>query len=267
MNTWILSLLGLACSRPLPQDSGSEDSAVQDTDMGQVDDAGDTGEGPTGAGPWCAPLAAPNGQILALGSDDDLEAVLEGLPAGATALLAAGSDFADSGSIAWSHLELTDAGRGHVRNDGYTGGVDAHQARGWEIRDNRGGGIGVALESASQATVVHNTVYATQAPYSSIGCRWPLGSGVIANHLVSHNVRDRGAGETQLSANHEEAPAAWFLDAAGVGSHLAAGAGAVDAGDGSHRVSKDGQGIVRGIPSDVGALKLRRAMPSTRGAG
>jgi len=31
---------------------------------------------------------------------------------------------------------LTDAGRANIRSNCYTGGVDAHQARGWVIRDN-----------------------------------------------------------------------------------------------------------------------------------
>jgi hypothetical protein len=44
--------------------------------------------------------------------------------------------YPDDGLIACSHIELTDAGRPHIRNDCYTGGVDAHQARGWVIRDN-----------------------------------------------------------------------------------------------------------------------------------
>jgi hypothetical protein len=49
---------------------------------------------------------------------------------------AADGYYADNGVIACSHIELTDAGRAHVRNSCYTGGVDAHQSRGWIIRDN-----------------------------------------------------------------------------------------------------------------------------------
>lgn len=42
----------------------------------------------------------------------------------------------DEGIIACSHLELTDAGRPNIRNNCYTGGIDMHATRGWEIRDN-----------------------------------------------------------------------------------------------------------------------------------
>ena len=47
--------------------------------------------------------------------------------------------YADAGEVACSRIALTDAGRPHVNMSAtpcYTGGVDAHQARGWTIRDN-----------------------------------------------------------------------------------------------------------------------------------
>jgi hypothetical protein len=44
--------------------------------------------------------------------------------------------FTDNGTVACSHIELTDAGRPHIRDNCYTGGIDAHQSRGWTIRDN-----------------------------------------------------------------------------------------------------------------------------------
>ena len=49
---------------------------------------------------------------------------------------AADGTYPDDGLIACSHLELTDAGRPQIRNNCYTGGIDAHQAEGWVIRDN-----------------------------------------------------------------------------------------------------------------------------------
>jgi hypothetical protein len=48
--------------------------------------------------------------------------------------------FADGGEIACSMIELSDAGRAKVleiNGSCYTGGVDGHMARGWEVRDNR----------------------------------------------------------------------------------------------------------------------------------
>lgn len=439
MTHWIIALLCLGCTPTDPQDpsSGGGDSRPQDS--GDVSETGDTGRPAEGPEIWCAALPAPSGEVVQVSPADDLEAVLEGLSPGSTAVLAAGtyslssssyislvqdgvqirgatgqaedvvidgnweagfglsiqasdvvvsdltlqrfyyhpihvtpaagrsiegvqiyrvrvidgaeqaikintagdgSLFADAGLVACSHLELTDAGRAQVRNNCYTGGIDAHQAQGWEVRDNhiegfwcerglsehgvhfwRGGrdtwvhrnvlvnnarGIGfglgsddvgrryedapcggeiaqsygeraennrvfadsaplfasssgfdagIALESACEATVVHNTVFSNQAPYSSIEYRWPLSSGVIANNLVSHNVRDRGAGEIVLAGNLEQAPAAAFVDAPAMDLHLSADSPAVDAGDPAHSVAQDAEGTLRDAQPDVGALE------------
>lgn len=49
---------------------------------------------------------------------------------------AAAGYYTDNGVIACSHIALSDAGRSHIRDNCYTGGIDAHQSRGWTIRDN-----------------------------------------------------------------------------------------------------------------------------------
>ena len=49
--------------------------------------------------------------------------------------------YADNGVVRCSFLEMTDAGRPNVRNSCYTGGIDMHEARGWQIYDNRFSGF------------------------------------------------------------------------------------------------------------------------------
>ncbi len=48
----------------------------------------------------------------------------------------AGAQFADQGVVRCSSFEMTDVGRANVRNNCYTGGIDIHQARGWQIVAN-----------------------------------------------------------------------------------------------------------------------------------
>jgi hypothetical protein len=43
----------------------------------------------------------------------------------------------DHSTLQCSHIELTDIGRPHIRNNCYTGGLDAHDATGWVVRRNR----------------------------------------------------------------------------------------------------------------------------------
>src|SRR5262249_41468920 len=42
----------------------------------------------------------------------------------------------DDGVVPCSLIELSSTGRSMVRNNCYTGGIDAHGARGWRIHDN-----------------------------------------------------------------------------------------------------------------------------------
>ena len=83
--------------------------------------------------------------------------------------------FPDNGVVACSHIELTDAGRAKVweiNGSCYTGGVDAHQARGWTIRDNVIQGFwcqnglsehGVHFWTGSRDTVVERNVLVDNA--------------------------------------------------------------------------------------------------------
>ena len=42
----------------------------------------------------------------------------------------------DDSTLECSHIELTDEGRPHIRNNCYTGGLDVHAATGWLVRRN-----------------------------------------------------------------------------------------------------------------------------------
>lgn len=47
-----------------------------------------------------------------------------------------GAGTVDHGTLECSHIELTDTGRPFIRNNCYTGGLDAHLATGWLVRRN-----------------------------------------------------------------------------------------------------------------------------------
>lgn len=78
-----------------------------------------------------------------------------------------GDGWVDHGVIECSSIELTAAGRTQIRNNCYTGGIDAHAARGWIVRGNRIQGFwcpsglsehGVHFWRVSRDTVVEQNV-------------------------------------------------------------------------------------------------------------
>jgi len=110
-----------------------------------------------------------------------------------------GGNFVDDGELACSHIELTDQGRPQVQpNPGgcYTGGVDAHQARGWVFRDNVIEGFWC------------NTGLAEHAIHCWRGCR----DTIVERNVMLNNARGVGFGlsdsGTARTFNDDPCPAA-----------------------------------------------------------
>jgi hypothetical protein len=113
---------------------------------------------------------------------------------------------------------------------------------------------GVALEQARGTRVFHNSVFSSQAPFSSIEWRFANTQIELKNNLVSHNLRDRG-GTATLAGNIENAPEAWFASPGTGDLHLTGVTGADSAGvrldPGSCDLDIDRE--ARGANPDVGA--------------
>ena len=257
--------------------------------------------------------------------------------------------YTDNGVIRCSSLELTDTGRAQVRNNCYTGGIDAHQSRGWQVyantftgfwcsaglsehaihfwtgsrdtlidrniivnsargigfglgqsvagrtypdqpcagrsfvghydgiirnnfvfaNDNRlfdsgaGFDVGIGLEQACGAAVLHNTVFSTRAPRgSSVEWRFANTSATVGNNLVSQSLRARDGGIATTAGNVGNAPATLFVDASQTGDlHLLPTAAmAIDqAAPLPTPVSWDIDGAPRNAPADVGADEFASA--------
>jgi hypothetical protein len=105
-----------------------------------------------------------------------------------------GAGTVDNSTLRCSFIELTDAGRAHIRDNCYTGGFDAHAATGWLVFRNRVEGFwcdeglsehGIHLWRQSAATVVEDNVVLDCAR----GIGFGLGAGVDGHDggVISNN--------------------------------------------------------------------------------
>ncbi|MED5373935.1 MAG: glycosyl hydrolase family 28-related protein [Myxococcota bacterium] len=120
---------------------------------------------------------------------------------------------------------------------------------------NSGFDSGIGVYQACNARVLHNTVWSSQAPYSSLEWRFEGTNAEITNNLVSHNLRERTTGTGTLAGNLESVGSAPFVNAAAGELHLTAGSTPVDAGVVSD-VLYDFQAQARDGSPDVGAYEL-----------
>ena len=95
-----------------------------------------------------------------------------------------------NGSIECSQIELTDAGRGHIRNNCYTGGIDAHKANGWIVRDNEIKGFWCPNGLSEHA--IHFWDYSQDT--------------VVERNILTDNARGIGFGMMAQQTREETAP-------------------------------------------------------------
>jgi hypothetical protein len=116
---------------------------------------------------------------------------------------------------------------------------------------------GICLWNACGVETVHNTVAATEAPFSSIEWRFDNTVVTLTNNLVSHNLMDRG-GTAVRAGNVESAPLSLFVDGHAGDLHLVESAtAAIDRGVavdlGLCDADVDGDARPHGLAPDVGA--------------
>jgi hypothetical protein len=123
---------------------------------------------------------------------------------------------------------------------------------------------GICLWQACGAVVLHNTVFSTDAPFSSIEWRFARTSVEIGNNLVSHNLLARDGAAAVQSGNITGAPSEWFGGPTSGDLHLTASAtAAVDQVPVDARAAEDIDGDPRpvGMAADVGADELLGTAP------
>lgn len=117
---------------------------------------------------------------------------------------------------------------------------------------------GICLWTACNAKVLHNTVFSSQPPFSSIEWRFSNTWIDLTNNLVNYNLRERDGAHAVQGGNVTDAQTTWFVNAAQGDLHLTAGAtGAIDQGvpvpEGECNGDIDGNSRPMGFARDVGA--------------
>jgi hypothetical protein len=132
--------------------------------------------------------------------------------------------------------------------------------------------VGIGLESATNAKILHNSVVSTRAPFSSIEWRWKGTTATITNNLTSHALRPRDGATALVVGNLTSVPTSFFRSVSADDLHVLPGASAalgrgvpVPAGDADHDI--DGDARLDGV-RDIGADQLtglnhRRDVPDT----
>lgn len=223
------------------------------------------------------------------------------------------SYYCDDGTVSCSRFILSASGRGNVRNNCYTGGVDGHQAQNWKIRNNhfegfwcpsglsehavhmwqesagtvvesnfikncaRGIGFGlgesrdparsysglctssgvtgyvghwegvirnniivaddsklfqsgsgfdcgICLEQNCGSSVVHNTIWSSQAPFRSVDLRFQNTNGSVSNNVASHSIASRQDANPTTSTNSANVGSGVFKCPANGDLHLTSAA-------------------------------------------
>ena len=77
--------------------------------------------------------------------------------------------------------------------------------------------VPAGLEAACGVEVLHNSVFSTQAPFSSIEWRFPATGGRAANNLASHDLRPRDGAVLTTAGNVTNAAASVVVSVSGNG--------------------------------------------------
>lgn len=146
----------------------------------------------------------------------------------------------------------SDRGIGFGLGDrGHTGGIIRNNMI---AHDASYGDVGIGLENAADARVLHNTIFFSNSYPNAIEYRFGGTRATITNNLTNKHIAARDGGTATLTTNVTNAVAAWFSDAASGNLRLARDvAGVTESGTALPDAPTDVDRAPRGAPPDIGA--------------